>query len=278
MVDSDLILSVWQILSGTRIQQTWTSSDGLASLDFLGDEDSSDEEDNGDEVQTPSSSSDSSGPTTESELLYRSILEAITSLLKLSMFIRRSTRGNKFAKSSTAQKYETQYDIIHVRDRYPHAAGNPVLIERLGKANAQRRQWLSYKKRHREKLAIPAYSETETPNISQRPLSNSEIDMQQQGVTEEEETSSSVQTGERKDMSALLSSTQASTFYQRNEPDPAATETERSETSYTESRFGDIGQETNLIPQPPPESADENPFECPYCFSIVTVTGSHSWT
>ena len=139
MVDSGLIESVWQILSGTRIQQTRTSSDDLTSLDFSGDEDSSDEEDNGDNVQTPSSSSESSGPTTESELLYRSVLEAITSLLKLSMFIRRSTRGHKFDKFSTAQKYETQYDIIHVRDRYPHAAGNSVLIERLGMANAQRR-------------------------------------------------------------------------------------------------------------------------------------------
>lgn len=176
-------------------------------------------------MQTPSSSGESSGPTTESELLYRSVLEAITSLLKLSMFIRRSTRGNKFVKSSTAQKYETQYDIIHVRDRYPHAAGKPVLIERLGMVNAQRRQRLSYKKRHREKLAIPAYSETETPNFSQRPLSNSVIDMQQQGVTEEEEMSSSVQTMERKDISTLLSSTKASTFYQPNESDPAATET-----------------------------------------------------
>lgn len=36
MVDSGLIESVWQILSGTRIQQTWTSSDDLTSLDFSG--------------------------------------------------------------------------------------------------------------------------------------------------------------------------------------------------------------------------------------------------
>ena len=165
MAYRSLMVSVWQILSGNRIQQTWTLSDGLSSLEFSGDEESSNEDNDSDEMQTPSSSGESARPTTESELLYQSISEAITSLLKLSMFIRRSTRGKKFSKSSTAQKYETQYDIIHVRDRYPHAADNPILIERLGKANAQRRQWLSYKKRHREKLAFPAYKYTETQDF-----------------------------------------------------------------------------------------------------------------
>ena len=139
--------------------------DDVASLDFSDFEDS-DDDDNGDEFAIPSSSSSSPRPMMDSQLLHRSTLEAITSPLKLSMFIRKSTRGNKFGRSSTAQKYETQYDILHVRDRYPFASENTVLIERLGKANAQRRQWLSYKKRHREKLAINAYSENESPLIT----------------------------------------------------------------------------------------------------------------
>ena len=145
--DNKLIPLVWHILSDARTQQTWTSSDDMASLDFSDIEDS-DENDNDDEPTTPSLSGGSSQPTTESQLLYQSVLEATTSLLKLSMFIRKSARRNKFAKSSTVQKYETQYDIIHVRDKYPFASENLVLIECHGKANAQRRQWLSYKKRH----------------------------------------------------------------------------------------------------------------------------------
>ena len=251
--------------------------DDKASLDFsdVGD---SDDEDNGDQLATPSTSSDPSSPTTESQLLYQSASEAISSLLKLSMFIRRSTRGNKFGKSLTAQKYETQYDILHVRDRYVFASENTVLIERLGKANAQRRQWLWYKKRHREKLAINAYSEEGSPRVGKTRASEFEGASNARRTREEDEQASSILTGEDKHVTTVISSTKASTFYQRNGLDIDITETEQSESTYSEYTSADFGQETNLAPQPPPESADENPFECPYCFSIISVTGSHSWT
>lgn len=265
-------------MSGARTQQVWTSLDETSSLNFSDDEDSDEYSDN-DGLATESSSGESSAPITESHLLYQSILEAITSLLKLSMFIRNSARGNKFARSSTAQKYETQYDILHVRDRYPYASKNTFLIERLGKANAQRRQWLSYKKRHRDKLGLATYPEAQDLDLEQVPYSNVDASTNLHDLAEGEDLSSSVELPDRKpDLATILSSTRASTFYKRQEPERAMSETEISGTSYSESRFEEIGQETNLIPQPPPESIDENPFECPYCFSIITVTGSHSWT
>jgi len=250
-------------------------------LDFLdvedSDEDDSDDDDSGEQQATLSSSGESSGPTTESQLLHRSVLESITSLLKLSMFIRNSTRGNKFAKSSTAQKYETQYDIIHIRDRFPFASKNPFLIERLGKANAQRRQWLSYKKRHREKLALAASPGTET-SAMRKLFSSSETDILSRAVTEEDYIGPSILTGQHKESPSMLSSTKASTFHQRRDPQRDVLENELSETSYSETSFGDGKEETNLVPRPPPESADENAFECPYCFSIIVITGNQSWT
>ena len=153
-----------------------------------------------------------------------------------------------------------------------------MLIERLGKANAQRRQWLSYKKRHREKLAINAYSENESPLITRTQVSESEVAMSVGGPREEDDQGLSVLTGENKVSTTILSSTKASTIYQSKELDRDMTETEQSESTYSESRFGDFGQETNLAPHLPPESVDGNPFECPYCFSIIIVTGSRSWT
>ena len=270
------MITVWEIFSGARTQQVWT--DEKIQFDFTDDEDG-DEEDEGNDLATESSSCVPSEPTTESHSLLRSILEAITSLLKLSMLIRKSTRANKFARSSAAQRYETQYDIIHVRDRYPHASQNTFLIERLGKANAQRRQWLSYKKRHRDKMALTAYPDIEESTGEQMPYSGNETSTKLQEDPEEEDFSSSFQSRERRhDEVTVLSSTKASTFYQRNEPGSQMSETDVSGTSYSESRLGDNGQETNLIPQPPHESIDENPFECPYCFSIITVTGTYSWT
>ncbi|KAL9072549.1 MAG: hypothetical protein Q9161_003561 [Pseudevernia consocians] len=277
---SQLLLSLtdfWQIFSGARTQQVWTLSDDTYSFDFSEDEDS-DKEDGENGLVAESSSCGSSGPTTESHILHYSTLEAITSLLKLSMVIRKSARGNKFARSSAGQKYETQYDIIHIRDRYPHASENTFLIERLGKANAQRRQWLSYKRRHRDKMAVTAYPDIEDPNTERMPYSEIDPSTNLQENVEEEALGSSIQSRERKhDVATVLSSTKASTFYQRNERRSQLSETDLSGTSYSESRFGDIGQETNLIPQPPPESIDDKPFECPYCFSIITITGTYSW-
>jgi len=275
-LDIELIAVVWQILSGHRIQQTWTTSDETAFQEFSDIEDS-DEDEIDQQTATSCSSGESSRVTSESQLLYQSVLESITSLLKLSMFIRKSTRGNRFAKSSKAQKYETQYDIIHVRDRFPFAANHPFVIERLGKANAQRRQWLSYKKRHREKLAMSASPMHETPFRSEL-LSDSEMELNSRATIEEDYLRSSVWSGEHKQSSTMLSSTKASTFFQGQIPEGDVAENEHSETSYSETRFGDDGQETNLVPQPPPESADENPFECPYCFSIIVINGIRSWT
>lgn len=278
---SQLLLSLadfWQIFSGARTQQVWTLSDENIQFDFSEDEDSN-EEDEGNGLATGSPSYGTSEPTTESHSLYHSILEAITSLLKLSMFIRKSARANKFARSSAARKYETQYDIIHVRDRFPRASENTFLIERLGKANAQRRQWLSYKKRHRDKMALTAYPDVEDSNAEQVPYSDIDTSAKLQEDPEEADLSSSLQSSQRRhDQITVLSSTKASTFYQRIEPGSQFSETDLSGTSYTESEFGEIGLETNMIPKPPPESNDKNPFECPYCFSIIAVAGHYSWT
>ena len=48
-----------------------------------------------------------------------------------------------------------------------------------------------------------------------------------------------------------------------------------SETSYSPSL---VDGGTMTIPQPPKESADGEPFECPYCFFVITIGGTQSWT
>ncbi|KAI4112737.1 MAG: hypothetical protein LQ345_006153 [Seirophora villosa] len=273
---------VWQIASGARTQQTWGSSDPLSALEFSDEEDDESDEDDSDagtdRREEAGFSDRPSEVTTESQMLFSSILEAIASLLKLSMFIRRSTRGNKFAKSSSAQKYETQYDINHVRDRYPSASRSPHLVERLGKANAQRRQWLSYQRRHRDKLAMPAALDDPGTSFGLNSAAGRVDDVPQSPTSQREALSGpSIWTEEHKHPYSVLSSTKASTFYHNDERPREPMGTETSETSCSETSYGDVGFETNLIPQPPPESADQSPFECPYCFSIIAITGNSSW-
>ncbi|KAL8962304.1 MAG: hypothetical protein Q9193_001271 [Seirophora villosa] len=273
---------LWQIASGARTQQMWDSSDPVSALGFSDEEDDESDEDDSDAgTDRREEAGFSDGPsevTTESQMLFSSILEAIASLLKLSMFIRRSTRGNKFAKSSNAQKYETQYDINHVRDRYPSASRSPHLVERLGKANAQRRQWLSYQRRHRDKLAMPAALDDPGTSFGLNSAAGRVEDIPQTPTSQREALSGpSIWTEEHKHPYSILSSTKASTFYENDERPREVIGTETSETSCSETGYGDVGFETNLMPQPPPESADQSPFECPYCFSIIAITGNSSW-
>ncbi|KAH0559171.1 hypothetical protein GP486_004295 [Trichoglossum hirsutum] len=268
---------LWDIVSGAREQQVWYSTDALLPVEGFSDEDTSDDEGTlgEDDGEGDTTSNTVSERMTESNQLYLSIVEAITSLFKLSMFIRKSTRGNKFAKSSAEKKYDTHSDVLHVRDRFPFASNNLALIERLGKANAQRRQWLLYKKRHREKLAIAPDPPAGGPG---GPPWNFESLVHQQDRDDDDVSSSAPSRGLRSSTTGL-SSTVASTFYGPSlvEPNIEGSEMEFSETSYSVSGFGDSG-ETILVPQPPPESADENPFECPYCFTILTIVNKISWT
>ena len=47
-----------------------------------------------------------------------------------------------------------------------------------------------------------------------------------------------------------------------------------SETSYAPSL---VDGGTITIPLPPKESADGKPFECPYCFSVITISATRAW-
>ena len=264
-----------QIASGARVQMIWTASDPPLDINFGDDkasDDGSDDSDNDTDKGASAISADGhTGPTTECQILYSSILESITSLLKLSMFISKSTRGNKFGKSSRARKYETQYDINHVRDRFPFASRWPHLVGRLGKANAQRRQWLSYQRRNREKEAVLALiDEYETSLSSDAALGHNDEGPQQHQRAGTGLMEPSVWTEEHKDRSPSLSSTKAST----NEEPGEIIGTDVSEMSCSETSFGGSEYETSLVPRLPPEAANQSPFECPYCFSIITVVGN----
>ncbi len=196
------------------------------------------------------------------------------------MFIRRSSRGNKFLKSSTEQKYDAQFDIMHIRDKYRFAARVPGLIERLGKANAQRRQWLIYKKRHREKLAMQMDPGKEGSGFPLNSFSTAGLPLRFRDRKESEEWDSVAQTLDPLRSATVLSSTVATSFHGLSMEELGTdqnSETGFSETSYAESKV-DESEEHILVPQPPPESADQTPFECPYCFTIITISGVRSWT
>ncbi|KAL8884604.1 MAG: hypothetical protein Q9192_006805 [Flavoplaca navasiana] len=180
--------------------------------------------------------------------------------------------------SRNFQKYETQYDINHVRDRFPFASKCPLLVDRLGKANAQRRQWLSYQRRHREELAAPTAIDESSTSFNPEPaVARNDEGLQGHSLVQEGTLDPTVRTGELRDPYSILSSTKASTFYHMDEQPRELSDTDSSETAGTETSLGALDNETNLVPQPPIEAADQNPFECPYCFSIITIASNNAW-
>jgi hypothetical protein len=78
----------------------------------------------------------------------------------------------------------------------------------------------------------------------------------------------------------ILTSTTVSTFYEQPLRDfelDQASEAARSQTSYSASGLDEFEHELILVPEPPVESENETPFECPYCLNIITIRGTHSW-
>ncbi|MCJ1442626.1 MAG: hypothetical protein MMC23_003123 [Stictis urceolatum] len=146
-------------------------------------------------------------------------------------------------------KYDTLFDVMYVRDKFPWAAENQPLVQRLGKANAQRRQWLSYRRRHREKLGMDESTPTgqERNTGSEQKTWPKDRSLNDDSKSLAEQSQSDVQ-------ESALSSTVASRFQQLATIDDdigTVSDAEYSETSYTATSLADHEQEAVLVPQPP---------------------------
>lgn len=138
---------VKSLVTREREQQTWITGD-LIPLERPDGASESSESESGFSDQ-----GENSVQVTESNQLSLITDDTIASLLKLSIVIQKSCRQAKFARSSRERQYDCHFDVLHVKESFPYAANNHSLVEKLGKANAQRRQWISYSRRHREKLS-----------------------------------------------------------------------------------------------------------------------------
>ncbi|KAK3170070.1 hypothetical protein OEA41_009455 [Lepraria neglecta] len=179
-------------------------------------------------------------PETELEQLLDNIKTMINCLFQMSMLVRKPTRHDFFAET---QKPETSwfelYDQGHVRDKHPHA--NEHLVRRLGFAMTRRRKYLKYRERHRAKLSMGLDVSPEVDEEGTNILS--------------ETVATGLQTG-------------------HVESEDKAPEAAMSDTSYA-STILEGGAIT--IPLPPKEAIGGAPFECPYCFFMISIKGSRAW-
>lgn len=85
--------------------------------------------------------------------------DCISSLLRISVLIQKATPRDRFAKALRDRRdpFIDQFDISYVQERYPKLAhpDKRWLVERLGRAITNRRQFIRYSREHRERLEQP---------------------------------------------------------------------------------------------------------------------------
>ncbi|KAK0704394.1 hypothetical protein B0H67DRAFT_557217 [Lasiosphaeris hirsuta] len=279
---NQLISDFQSILDGERTQAVWARGSmqicaaEFSDSDVLTDDEEEEEEEEEEKEEESASrapehmpeSDGSDDMMTESKDLQLSINESITGLLRLSVQVHKSSSKSKFAKSSLDQDYAVGPDISHVRDFFPHAAANDALVERLGKANAQRRQWLGYRRRHREKLSVDFSGSGGEPLLpalvsagggrDDEPAVTSPIDDQPSGYP------------------PSLTGTKATTFRSR------ATPTVISQSVMPDTVFGRSSRATAselrlLVPDPPHDLVLGEPYFCRYCCNVIEISGRNAW-
>ncbi|KAL9068762.1 MAG: hypothetical protein Q9161_005965 [Pseudevernia consocians] len=101
-------------------------------------------------------SSDLGSETSEFSEIFGTVKDTITSLMQTSIIIRNATPRDRYIRAQTSAKdpFLESFDIAHVGHKFPKidSEGREWLKRRLGKAIAQRRQYLKYCREHNDKF------------------------------------------------------------------------------------------------------------------------------
>ena len=177
-----------------------------------------------------------------------SFAKIINRLFQMSMLVRKPAQHDLVTRSKNidVSAFE-QFDFSHVRDKFPKA--DESIVRRLARAITRRRRHLKYREIHAAKL--------------KQGIGNLVGHSQDQAFHDGRTTSN------------VLSDTVATNLDdQIVDISDQDTGSEVSQTSYASTLLtgGSI-----TIPAPPKESQDGAPFECPYCYFIITIQNTKSW-
>ncbi|KAL3434946.1 hypothetical protein BDV09DRAFT_195305 [Aspergillus tetrazonus] len=212
----------------------------LTDLEDILDEDS----DDGSQDDKLEGLSDLSGneSATEIQEIHQSLVETITQLYQMSMIIRNPAQHDRLVGTNKLDSEPFQFWAKqHTSTKYPNA--DALAIDRISSAMARQRAFFKYRERHHAKLSLG-------------------IDPQDDGK------------------SATLSETVAAGVF-RETPDQfndMISDAGASETSYGSTLLEGTSEDAPKIPPIPKKGAEQRPFECPYCFYIITVRDKRAWT
>jgi hypothetical protein len=187
---------------------------------------------------------DSSEEGSEIEQICDNITDIVNCLLRLSITLRHPAPHDRFARSKDTDTSAFEpFDIQHVESKFDSIRGT-ALAQHLGRAISRRRQYFRYREAHHSKLA--------------HGLEVEHLDIKAQSTI-----ASSVP--------EHLKDRQISGA--RVVADDDGSDTGMSLTSVATSL---AAGETLRVP-PLPSEADVGPFECPFCYMIISVGDRIAW-
>lgn len=183
----------------------------------------------------------------ESEIdqIFADIIKVIDTLYRISTSLRNPTPHDRFM--SLACTYYERTDINHVREKYPSA--EDLIVQRLGKAISHRRQYFKYRGSHHDKLAMGLDFDSSKTELGIQSTIASSIPEALKGTGSIARGFESIDEDQRSD----------SGFTQ---------------TSITTSATGDSAR---LQIPPIPKQASKGPFECPFCFMMISLSRKGAW-
>ncbi|CAF3590386.1 unnamed protein product [Fusarium graminearum] len=180
-------------------------------------------------------------PGTEVAQIAQNVSDVVNCLLRLSVAIRNPAPHDRFMSfsSSEASHYEP-FDIQHVKNKFGEV--EPFLADRLGKAISRRREYFKYRESHHLKL--------------------------KQGLDSVEEDGA-----ESTVASSLPLHAKAAGFNLDAMDEDGASNSGLTQTSFASSR----ADSDKLSVPPLPKEAEDGPFECPFCYMMITASSIDSW-
>ncbi|KAI1365124.1 hypothetical protein F5Y08DRAFT_304936 [Xylaria arbuscula] len=176
--------------------------------------------------------------------LTREIDDTIANLLRLSVSLRNPAPHDHFMSTEYANAGYSEAYKAHVEAKFPKAS--QILISRLGQALSKRRQYFNYREAHHAKLAS--------------------------GLFDSEQSEAGAPTTVASSVPAAMRDLKTGIGFGRLDED------EHSDAGYSQTSFATTAPETDRLSIPPlPKRADDEPFECPFCFMIISVTSTRQW-
>lgn len=195
--------------------------------------------------------SDDDETLSEIEELQQSIANILRCLFRMSMLVRNPAQHDLLLGPRAAEASAfARFDYNHVRDKLPEA--DLALVSRLARAITRRRTYLQHRNIHTAML------KPETDNF----------DRNIQDFQVQDDTTSDSDVYALSDTVSTDTSAWSAVFHDEE------SQTGVSQTSYSTSSM--TGNSVT-IPSPPKASENGAPFECPYCYSTLTIHNTRSW-